>query len=176
MMTSMVWSFVVVTLALPAIAAGQTDAPYAESADTHYFDFWPGTWAHLIDGRPDPKATTFRVSRSVHPAAYEEGWTLVDDKGVARRSRGLRAWDQTRQRWMFAWVSDNGLFQVWDGERVGEHWYIVRAFEVNGERFLSRQAWIPQGPDRLIRIMERSTDGGTTWQLRSRTEFGRVRR
>jgi hypothetical protein len=54
---------------------------------------------------------------------------------------------------MFMWVSDNGLFQVWDGQEVGEDWYIVREFEIDGERFLSRQAWLPRGEDELIRVM-----------------------
>lgn len=72
------------------------------------------------------------------------------------------------------WVSDNGLFQVWDGQEVGEDWYIVREFEIDGERFLSRQAWLPRGEDELIRVMERSFDGGKSWETRSRIRFGRI--
>jgi len=170
------WAFTVaVALTCPCVAAAQTDAPYAESPDTRYFDFWPGTWASVVDGKPDPNATTFTVRRSVHAAAFEEEWRLVDERGVVAVSRGLRAWDQIAGRWMFAWVSANGLFQVWQGERVGGHWYIQREFEVDGKKFLSRQAWLPDGPDRLTRVMERSFDGGRTWQPRSRTSFARIR-
>jgi hypothetical protein len=75
---------------------------------------------------------------------------------------------------MFSWVSDNGLFQVWQGEKVGDDWYIVREFDFEGQKFLSRQAWIPDGANRLTRVMERSTDGGKTWQTRSRSVFQRV--
>lgn len=56
----------------------------------------------------------------------------------------------------------------------GDDWYIVREFEIQGDRFLSRQAWLPEGPDELTRVMERSFDGGRTWEPRSRTRFRRV--
>lgn len=151
-------------------AHAQTDAAMTESDDTHYFDFWPGTWVEVVDGEPDPGATRFTVRRSVHAAAFEEEWRLVYG-GEAHESVALRAWDQVNERWMFTWVSDNGLFQVWEGVEVGEDWYIVREFEIDGETFLSRQAWIPEGEDKLVRVMERSFDGGETWKTRSRTVF-----
>lgn len=155
-------------------AAAQTDAPFVASEATRYYDFWPGTWAEVVDGEPDTTRTTFRVRRVVHPAAYEEAWKLVYD-GAAHHSTAIRAWDQVSERWMFAWVSENGLFQVWEGREVDGDWYIVREFEVDGRRFLSRQAWLPEDDDHLVRVMERSFDGGATWEPRSRTRFARVR-
>ena len=156
-------------------ASAQTDAAPPPSPEMAYYDFWPGTWARVVNGRVDPKATSFRVKRSIHAAAFEEEWRQVDDKGVVRLSRGIRAWDQVTNRWMFTWVSENALFQVWEGRKYGDRWYIVREFEAGGRRFLSRQAWWPEGPNRVIRVMERSFDEGKTWELRSRTEFGRTR-
>lgn len=164
---------VAAALGAPGTAAGQTDRPMRASEDTRYFDFWPGTWVEVVDGRPDTTATVFTVRRSVHPAAFEERWKLVYD-GAAHRSIAVRAWDQVNERWMFTWVSDNGLFQVWEGREFGDDWYIVREFEIDGTRFLSRQAWLPTGDDELVRVMERSFDGGTTWETRSRTHFERV--
>lgn len=162
-------------VAVAAQAGAQTDAPLVASPETAYYDFWPGTWARIVDGRPDARASSFVVRRGVHPAAFEEDWRLVDAAGTVRASRGMRAWDQVGKRWMFAWVSDNALFQVWEGQKIGDRWYIVREFEVDGKRFLSRQAWWPEGPDRVIRVSERSLDGGATWAVRSRDEYGRVR-
>lgn len=155
------------------LAIGQTDAPMQESVAAHYFDFWPGTWVEVVDGKPDLAATKFMVRRSVHYAAFEEEWRLVYG-GEAHESVALRAWDQVNERWMFTWVSDNGLFQVWEGVKVDGDWYIQREFEVNGETFLSRQAWIPDGEDRLVRVMQRSFDNGKSWQTRSSTNFERV--
>lgn len=156
-----------------SLARAQTDAAMTESDDTRYYEFWPGTWVEVVDGEPDSTGTRFVVRRGVHAAAFEEVWRLVYD-GAAHHSVALRAWDQVTKRWMFTWVSDNGLFQVWEGMKVEGDWYIVREFEIDGEVFLSRQAWISKGEGRLVRIMERSYDGGRTWETRSRTVFERV--
>ena len=156
-------------------ASAQTDAPPPPSPEMGYYDFWLGTWASIVNGRVDTKASSFRVTRGIHAAAFEEEWRQVDEKGVVRLSRAIRAWDQVSNRWMFTWVSDNALFQVWEGRKYGDRWYIVREFEVGGRRFLSRQAWWPEGPNRVIRVMERSFDEGKTWELRARTEYGRAR-
>lgn len=155
-------------------ALGQTTRPFTESADTHYFDFWPGTWYPVVDGRLDTTGSAFIVRRSVNRAAFEEEWVQRSDS-VVTRSVAIRAWDQITNRWMFVWVSPNALFQVWEGQKVGSDWYILKEFDFEGQRFHSRQAWIPDGPDRLVRVMERSTDGGRTWQTRSRTTFQRAR-
>lgn len=160
-------------LSSPLRATGQTDDPMVFSEEAHYYDFWLGTWVEVVDGKPDYSATTFTIRTSVHAAAFTEEWRLVYD-GATHYSTALRAWDQITNRWMFVWVSDNGLFQVWEGQNVDGDWYIAREFDVDGERFLSRQAWIPESPDRVVRIMERSHDNGLTWQLRSRTLLERV--
>jgi len=152
---------------------GQTDDPLTESAETRYYDFWPGIWAEEVDGVPDTTATRFRVVRSVNPAAYVEHWIQVYDGGE-HRSIALPGWDQVQEKWLFTWVSDNGLFQMWDGRKIDGHWYIVKEFTINGTHLISRQAWIPEGPDRLIRVMERSFDNGETWETRSRTPFRRI--
>jgi hypothetical protein len=151
----------------------QTTRQLVESPDTHYFDFFVGRWYPVVDGRVDTTGTSFIVRRSVNAAAYEEQWAQTVD-GKILRSTALRAWDQVANRWMFTWVSDNGLYQVWQGEKVGNDWYIVREFDFEGQKFLSRQAWIPDGRDRLTRVMERSTDGGKSWLTRSRGTFQRV--
>jgi hypothetical protein len=164
-------SGMVAALAPEAHAQGSS----ATSQDQRYYDFWPGTWFELKDGARDTVAT-FTIRRGVHAAAFEEEWRLTIDSGRVSRSTGIRAWDEAAGRWMFVWVSDLGHFQVWDGVKVGEQWYIQRPFEQGGRRFISRQAWIPEGPDRVVRIMERSFDDGRTWQPRSRATFERAPR
>ena len=166
-------SFLVAMAASAAALSAQTTRPFVESAETHYYDFYVGRWLPLVDGRIDSTGTAFIVRRSVHPAAYEEDWVQRIDS-VEHRSTALRAWDQIENRWMFTWISGNALFQVWRGEKVGKDWYIVRDFDFEGQKFVSRQAWIPEGPDRLVRVMERSTDGGRTWQTRYRGVYQRV--
>jgi catechol 2,3-dioxygenase-like lactoylglutathione lyase family enzyme len=75
---------------------------------------------------------------------------------------------------MYTWVSDNGLYQVWEGRKADGNWFIYRPFDINGDNYLSRQAWIPEGPNRLMRISEKSYDDGKTWQLRFKEHFERA--
>ena len=168
-LTLLVWSCVVV-------APAQDRLPLVESADTHYYDFWIGHWEVVKDNRADPSGTTFEVVRGVHPGALEETWRPAQLGAGGLAARGIRAWDKTAGRWMHVWVSDNGLFQVWEGRRVGRDWYMFHHFEIAGTRYLSRQAILPQGSDRAVRISERSDDGGQTWTLRFREELRRVKK
>jgi hypothetical protein len=78
-------AFLLVLSASTALA--QTDAPPPPSPEMGYYDFWPGTWARIVNGRVDPKASSFRVTRGIHAAAFEEEWRQVDEKGVVRLSR-----------------------------------------------------------------------------------------
>ena len=147
----------------------QDVAPLVESSDTHYYDFWVGRWAVVKEGAVDPAGPTFTVTRGVHAAAVEETW------GGAIDARAFRTWDKTAGRWMHVWVSANGLFQVWEGRRVGKDWYMFKEFEINGDRYLSRQGILRVDESRAVRISERSDDGGQTWTVRFREELQRIR-
>ena len=63
-------------------------------------------------------------------------------------------------------MSTSGLFQIWEGRKSEGTWYIYNTFIIDGEEVLSRQAFIPQGPNKMIRTSEHSRDSGTTWKLR----------
>lgn len=138
-----------------------------------YYDFWPGHWVRIVDGRPDTKASSFAVRRSVHAAAFEEEWRLVSETGKVSTSRAFRAWDQVGRRWMFAWISDNALFQVWEG---------ARSMIVGTSFGSSRSMASASCPGRLggqsVAIVwfesasARSTVGAT-WQPRFREEYVR---
>jgi hypothetical protein len=163
-----------VSASAPRPLSAQDVRPLALTEDAKYYDFWVGTWYKEVDGRPDTSSTSFRVVRDVHPAAFHEEWRMVVDPTTRLRASAIRAWDKTAGRWMYVWVSDNGLFQVWEGRKVGDQWYIYRPFDVEGDKYLSRQAWIPEGPDRLMRVSEKSYDDGRSWQLRFREYYRRV--
>jgi hypothetical protein len=166
---------IILTAGYSTFAFGQDLKPLSENAETRYFDFWPGTWYRVVDGKMDTTSTRFKVSCSVHAAAYEEEWRTVIDSTTTLYATALRAWDKTNVRWMYTWVSDNGLFQVWEGRKVNDDWYIYRPFDINGDKYFSRQAWIPDGPNRLMRISEKSYDNGKTWQLRFKEYFERAK-
>jgi ketosteroid isomerase-like protein len=144
----------------------------AQSADgSTYYDFWPGAW-YQVDDSGRAATPTFVVKRDVNTSAFLEEWRLVID-GKPSRSTGYRAWDAATGRWTFFWVSDLGHVQVWEGRLVDSHWVIERPFEQEGRRFLSRQAWIPDGPDRITRYIWRSFDDGRTWETRLQDVYER---
>lgn len=159
---------------LGSVVAAQDTHPLVDERELHYFDFWSGTWNRVIDGRVDTSATRFVVTRGLHAGAWEERWRQRLDSTTVLHARAFRTWDKTTRRWTYVWVSDNGLFQVWEGRKVGIHWYFYREFDVQGDRYLSRQAWLPAEPGRLVRISERSSDGGGSWQLRFREDYRRM--
>ncbi|HUF10726.1 MAG TPA: hypothetical protein VMO47_15505 [Rhodothermales bacterium] len=145
--------------------------PATDSSDVHYYDHWPGVW-HRVDGERIDSLATFEVQRGPGNS-FLENWYLVID-GERSRSFGLRSWDPETNTWRLVWVADPGLFQIWDGIKLPEGWYIRRQFGEGADAFLSRQAWILQGPNRLLRTIERSTDGGRTWSIRYRDLFQRT--
>lgn len=112
----------------------------------------------------DTAGTQFEVVPSVHPAAFEERWRLVLDDGQVLNSTALRAWDKTAERWMYTWVSDNGLYQVWEGRKDQHGWWIYRHFDVAGDRYLSRQGFFPlkdgERPSDQPEVVRRGNDVG----------------
>ena len=144
------------------------NAAATDSADIHYYDNWPGAW-HRIEGAQVDSLPTFVIRRGPGHS-FAEDWYLVID-GKRTHSFGLRSWDPQTRAWRLVWVADPDLFQIWDGLKVDRGWYIIRQFGEGKDAFLSRQAWIMEAPDRALRTVERSTDGGKTWTVRYRNQY-----
>src|SRR6185437_8223288 len=144
--------------------------PFTPTGEALYYNFWVGNWHKVRKDDHDTKVQ-FRVSKSINPAAFYEDWDMQIDSVTTIHAVALRAWDKTNSKWMYTWVSDNGLYQVWEGKKVGENWYLFKEFTINGVTYLSRQEWIPDRENKLIRISERSDDQGKTWKLRFKENF-----
>lgn len=157
-----------VGLAPPASAQQPPGAAAADSSDLHYYDRWPGVWYKVLGDSLEAEPT-FRVRRGPG-TSFLEDWRLVID-GKPTPSFGLRAWDPPTQTWRLIWVADPDYFQVWDGQKRTDGWYITRQFGEGSSAFLSRQAWILTASGELLRTIERSTDGGRSWTVRLRETF-----
>ena len=131
--------------------------PFIPEGDAKYFDFWEGTWCLLKDDNTIDTSICFKVRRSVNPSSFIEEW----QPGAL----ALRAWDKTNNKWGFVWISSNGLYQVWDTKKVDNNWYIYKEFNINGEKYLSRQGFILQPDGTVLRISEKTHDE-KTWELR----------
>lgn len=108
----------------------------AQESDQNYFDFWPGTWVMEVNGKPDTSQTTFRVRRGVHPYSFEEEWRMVTDVDVVL-AKGMRVWEKEKSTWWYLWVSNFSHYQLWESRKVGNHWYIYKTFNINGDEYLS---------------------------------------
>lgn len=136
--------------------------------DSSYYDFWVGNWYQIIDGTvaDEPR---FKVKKGVYASHLEEEWQMEGYKAKA-----WRGWDSTADRWVFTWVSELGHYQVWNEKKVGNHWYMFKTFQIDGEEVLSRQAFIPQSDETVIRTSEHSRDGGKSWTLRFKEVYTKV--
>jgi len=152
---------ILVSLAMMNCTEAQDTKPFTAEGDATYFDFWEGKWVVVKEDNTLDSASYFNVKKSVNEASYEERWHFSN----GRSSFAIRAWDKSAGKWGFAWISDNGLYQVWDTRKVDGHWYIYKTFDINGDRYLSRQGFIPQPDGTVIRISEKSYDE-KKWELR----------
>ena len=130
--------------------------------DSTYYDFWEGNWHKVVDGKVDPQPR-FQVRRGIYHNAFEEQWKME-----GYDAKAWRGWDSSSNSWTFVWVSELGHFQVWNEKKVGDHWYMFKTFNIDGEEVLSRQAFIPKNDSTVVRTSEHSGDGGKTWKLRFR--------
>lgn len=169
------FSRTLILLALLALMAGPApawaqDEAGGTSGDATYYDFWPGDWHEVVDGEVADQPR-FQVERGLHPHSFEEEWHME-----GYEAKAWRVWDSTTDRWMFIWISEDGHFQIWKEEKIGDHWYMFKEFVVDGEPVLSRQAFIPQDDGTLVRTSEHSSDGGETWTLRFKEVLVKVSR
>jgi len=156
------------TILLALLFGGVCNAQNLQtSSDSTYYDSWVGNWYQVVDGTTSDKVS-FIVKRALYHSSYEEYWFTA---GGVDFSMAWRAWDTRTRKWDFAWMSTDGLFQIWEGKKVNGIWYMYKTFIINGESVLSRQAFIPQDDRTLVRTSEHSRDNGHTWKLRFRETY-----
>jgi hypothetical protein len=150
----------VLLLSVATWSHAQDMNPLVLTEDAKYFNFWEGTWYGINDNNSIDTTLRFQVKRSVHPASFLEEWKMGNGKSFA-----LRSWDKTNGKWGFVWISENGLYQVWDSKLYDGHWYIVREFDINGDKYLSRQGFLLQKDGTVLRVSEKSYDD-KKWEVR----------
>jgi hypothetical protein len=161
--------FLVVSVFTLKLCQSQDTNAFVPEGDAKYFSFWEGKWVVVTENNTLDSNNYFIVKKSVNPASYVEEWHFSN--GMS--SFAIRAWDKTAGKWGFVWISDNGLYQVWDTKKVDGHWYIYRNFDINGDKYLSRQGFIPQPDGTVIRISEKSYDD-KSWELRFKQKLKKV--
>lgn len=143
------------------LLASMSFAQSSSTSDSTYYSNWVGEW-YKFENDQLSNQPTFIIKRGLYNSSFEEYWIGAGGDF----SMAWRAWDSRTQQWDFAWMSTDGLFQLWEGKKVEDTWYMYKTFIIDDKEILSRQAFIPQGKDELIRTSEHSTDNGETWRLR----------
>ena len=162
-------SLIVILMFVKGLLVAQDTKPFIPEGEAKYFDFWEGTWYEMKDDNTVDTNTYFKIKRGVNPSSFIEEWHFSN----GMKSMGLRAWDKTNNKWGFVWVSDNGLYQVWDTKKIDANWYIYRQFTINGDTYLSRQGFIPQADGTVLRISEKTYDE-KKWELRFKQRLKKV--
>jgi len=150
-------------------SSAQDTKPFTPEGEAKYFDFWEGIWLEIKNDNSLDSTSWFKVKRGPNPSSFVEEWHFSN--GAA--SMAIRAWDKTNNKWGFVWVSDNGLYQVWDTKKADGHWYIYKEFTINGDTYLSRQGFIPQADGSVLRISEKSYDE-KNWELRFKQRLKKI--
>jgi hypothetical protein len=134
----------------------------SDEKDTNYYQDWVGEWYEVIEGQTN-ELPSFVVREALYPNSFEEVWM---GKG-GDFGKAWRAYDTRTKKWDFAWMSTDGIFQLWEGRKENGIWYIYRYFILdNGDKVLSRQAFIVNDKNHMKRTSEHSRDEGKTWILR----------
>lgn len=163
-MNSMKIVILSIVLTLSQICIAQNSS---ENRDVEYYKNWIGQWYQEVDGKVN-ELPSFVVTQGLYIGSFEETW--IGAGGTF--SKAWRAWDSRTKKWDFAWMSVDGLFQIWDGKKVNGIWYMYQTFILdNGEEVVSRQAFIPKDGSTLIRTSEHSRDNGKTWTLRFKEKY-----
>jgi hypothetical protein len=150
-------------------SSGQDTNPFIPEGDAKYFEFWSGTWLEIKEDGSLDSLSRFKITRSVNASSFIEEWQFSN----GAKSVAVRAWDKINKKWGFVWISENGLYQVWDTRKIDGNWYIFKHFTIGADSYLSRQGFIPQSDGTVLRISEKSYDE-KTWELRFKQQLRKI--
>lgn len=163
-------------------ATGRSTRSVAAAPDpAEGFDFLLGEW----EMRPrirEPDGSWFdlppaisRVRRSADGSSILDTWDSHGEDGVM-----MRTYDPVDGVWRVFWTSEGqsqGRMQVWEGGFVDGVGRFVGGGLLPGpaapEGLQTRIVFRPQGPDRIEWSMDRSQDGGVTWESIQEREYRR---
>lgn len=149
-----------------AVPRAGAQTPCAQDAAFQRLDFWVGTWT-VRDAQSEEVVGTNRIEKVLRDCALLEHWT--DVRG--RRGLSLFYYDVAAQTWKQVWVTDRatapgGLKEkrLVDTLPDGRVRFQGEVTLPDGRTYLDRTTLTPLPDGRVRQVIERSTDGGTTWQ------------
>lgn len=132
-------------------------------------DFWLGTWDVTWTGGGRGTNT---IRRILDDRVIEESFDGADsDNRLIGRSLSVR--DATDGRWRQTWVDSTGAYLDFVGVVADGRIAFIRDKSVDGQVVHDRMVWLDVTSESLRWQWQRSTDGGTTWDLTWEIDYRR---
>lgn len=154
-------------LFLSAARFAVAQAPCAQDSVFQQLDFWVGTWT-VQAAETQQVVGTNRIEKVLRGCAIVEHWTSARE----RKGLSLFYYDVAAQTWKQVWVTDRATAPGGLKEKRltgilpdGGVRFQGEIALPDGRTYLDRTTLTPQPDGRVRQVIERSTDGGTTWQV-----------
>lgn len=128
------------------------------------FDFWLGEWeARGANVPPNTPPSSSVITKIHNGCVILETW-----KSPGYSGQSFNIFDRFRGQWHQTWVdSTGGLHEYWGGLKDGNMVFEGLIPPTPGQKGPqpTRMTFFNLGPDRVRQFVERSPDGGKTWQV-----------
>jgi hypothetical protein len=140
-------------------AARKSRAPCKERPEHRAFDFWVGEWE--VRDPAGQKIGTSRVERILGDCVLLENWT----DGFGHQGKSFNVLDVPSGKWRQTWVDDRGGLHQYTGAFEGKALVHHGTWAGrDGKRFDVRMTFTPVEGGKVRQVMERTRDGGKTWE------------
>jgi hypothetical protein len=136
------------------------------------FDFLIGDWDIDVEtqapGRPSRYRGRWTATRAYNGRLIVDEFRALDDQGTVRNlSITYRIFNESVGRWLMSFINlDNKAWQDAEGARVGHEVHVRQWFRgPRGEDGVLRIRYTDITPESFLWRMDRSLDGGATWDV-----------
>jgi tetratricopeptide (TPR) repeat protein len=138
--------------------------PCEHDARYRQIDFWLGEWeARNVNAPPGTPPASSVITKIHNGCVILETWRSPGYSG-----QSFNIFDRSRNKWHQTWVdSTGGLHEYWGNLKEGNMVYegvIPPTPGLTGPQ-QTRMTFFNLGPERVRQLVERSPDGGKTWQV-----------
>jgi hypothetical protein len=132
--------------------------PCRERAESRQFDFWIGNWNVTTSGQ---KAGENEIQLVLEKCLLVENWR----DGYGGMGKSFNFFQPRSGNWRQVWVDDGGRSTEYTGTwRDGAMDFSANDVDTDGTPILRRMRFFPLAQDSVRQFIEKSRDGGKTWQ------------
>jgi len=148
------------------------------SPEKQTFNFMIGDWQGieraLVNGKmTDVSTSDVQIKPILNNCAIQENWNVKVNLKIVFTAILLRSFDESGKKWLLTYVDDGLNHQFYEGRNESNQWRFFRERIVDGKPVLIRITWSPVSKDSFVQSVERSQDGGQTWELRPTISYRR---